>query len=83
MIKKYFSYSPNYGFEVHKTIEDAVLSAQEAISGYAEKAPEEDGEWDEEVESICYGEVFACATETIKDGASEYSLLLVNKELKG
>jgi hypothetical protein len=76
-MKKYFSYSPNYGFEVHKTMEDAILSAQEAISGYEEVAAEE-GEWDDEVGSICYGEVLVKATETIKDGSSYYSLLSID-----
>jgi hypothetical protein len=82
-MKKYFSYSPNYGFEVHESIDDARLTAEEAISGYEENALEE-GEWDDEVESVCYGEVLVEATETIKDGASRYSLSSIDlsKDLK-
>ena len=81
-MKKYFSYSDIDGFEAHNSIDEAMLATQEMLYEAAENAAE-NGEWDDEIESICYGEIFACATETIKDGASEYSLLFVNKELKG
>ena len=51
---KYFSYSPNLGFELHETAEKARKYAQEDLDWMRHDAG--DG-WSEEVEHLCWGEV--------------------------
>jgi hypothetical protein len=54
---KYFSNQPD-GFQFHDTAEAAKKEAEEALQYYADEAAS-DG-WNEEVESICWGEVKEC-----------------------
>lgn len=74
---KYFSYSPDSGIDFHEYIESAHLASVENLDRYEEKAAE-DGEWDHDVELVCYGEVLNCATESIAEGSSVYSMLSVD-----
>lgn len=55
MVRKYFVYSPDAGFETFDTAAEAEAVAEDLISGYREDAYE-DG-WDEDVEGVCWGEV--------------------------
>lgn len=53
-MKRYFSYDPDFGFELHETASAAQASAQNAIDLYREQAC--DG-WPEEVDRVCWGEI--------------------------
>lgn len=55
MAKKYFAYSADSGFELFDTQVEAEAAAESIIAGYLEDAF--DGGWDEDVESVCWGEV--------------------------
>lgn len=55
-MQKYFSYSDDAGFELHSTIDEAKLASEQNFNWYEECAMD-DGEWPEEVESVCYGEL--------------------------
>lgn len=55
MIRKYFVYSPDNGFETFDTAAEAEAVAEDLIGLYREDAFE-DG-WGEDVESVCWGEV--------------------------
>ena len=59
-MKKFFSYDPDDGFELHATADEAKERAQGAIDLYREEAS--DG-WPEEVDGVCWGEVRQQATE--------------------
>jgi len=59
-MKKFFSYDPDDGFELHATADEAKERAQGAIDLYREEAS--DG-WPEEVDGVCWGEVCQHATE--------------------
>ena len=51
---KFFSYSPDVGFDLHDTAEKAKQSAIDSIEEYRFRA--DDG-WDDDVENVCWGEV--------------------------
>ena len=55
MIRKYFVYSPDNGFDTFNTAAEAEAVAEDLIAQYREDACE-DG-WDEDVGSVCWGEV--------------------------
>ena len=55
----YFSYGSEYGFEWHKTENEAVEAAESAIDDYRGAAC--DG-WSEEVDSICFGIIMRSST---------------------
>ncbi len=54
MIKKYFCYCTDHGFETFNTEDEAKKSAQESIDVFRDYA--KDG-WDENVDQICWGEI--------------------------
>jgi hypothetical protein len=78
---QFFSYSPEIGLNLHKTLEAAKSDAQSEIEGYSDAC---DPEWSEDVERVCYGIVLSKATENVirepgtnneKDiGVSDYEL---------
>jgi len=53
---KYFSFDEHDGFELHSTMEEAIEYAQAALDAERDEAIE-DGEWYDEVETICCGVV--------------------------
>jgi hypothetical protein len=58
--KKFFSYYPDDGFELHETEDEAKARAQYAIDMYRDDAMEG---WAEEVDSVCWGELREYAKE--------------------
>ena len=69
MTRKYFVYSPDNGFETFDTAAEAEAVAEDLISAYREDAYE-DG-WDEDVESVCWGEVSQKAVMVRCDGTPD------------
>lgn len=59
--KRFFSYDPNAGIEFHATAAEAEAAADSVLDGYRDNAPEG---WDENVESVCWGEVRQQVMET-------------------
>ena len=55
MKKQWFSYDESEGFSVHDTENEAREFAERALELELKDAP--DGEWSEEVEYICWGEI--------------------------
>ena len=51
---KYFSYSDDFGFELHSTREEAMRSVSVAIEEYRSEAQEG---WPDGVDSVCWGVV--------------------------
>lgn len=62
IMKKYFSYHPEEGFETHTTSEEAKRSAEEAIDFERDAAC--DG-WSDYVDQICWGELKQMTIETL------------------
>ena len=60
--KKYFSYYPEGGFELHNSAEEAKKSAEDALDTEREYACEG---WSEYVDKICWGEVRQHVAETM------------------
>lgn len=54
-MKKYFVYSADNGFETFDTEAEAEAVAENIITLYREDAGDEG--WDEDVESVCWGEL--------------------------
>lgn len=67
---KYFSYSPDFAFELHDTAEEARTAAQDALDELRADSP--DG-WSPDVDLICWGEVKQLATMTNKRTAEPES----------
>ncbi|MGL5480363.1 MAG: hypothetical protein ACRDC7_00605 [Aeromonas veronii] len=54
MMKRYFAYDPDSGFETFDTEQEAIDFANGVIDDYRDAADEG---WDEMVEQVCWGEV--------------------------
>lgn len=54
MMKRYFAYDPDMGFETFATEQEAINFANEVIDDYRDAADEG---WDDLVEQVCWGEV--------------------------
>lgn len=67
---KWFSYDFDVGLKLHSTAKEAAASAQEAIEDFL------DGEWNEDVETVCWGQVLQRAVMKNKrpdpDGTYDY-----------
>lgn len=59
-MRKWFSWTPAFGFTYHKTAEEAKERAEQLI----EECLADDRGWDEEVGDTCWGEVMQQAIET-------------------
>jgi hypothetical protein len=68
-VKKWFCYSPGGGFEVYNTRKEAFAAAKESLQYEADEAPEEG--WPEETCDICWGEIKAEATVTMRRKATK------------
>lgn len=55
MVKKYFAYSNDHGFERFSTAEEAEQFAQWLLDQYREDSHDEG--WSEDVGSVCWGEL--------------------------
>lgn len=70
MTLKWFSYDTDGGIMFHASAKEASKAAQRAIEDYL------DGEWAEEVESVCWGQVLQIAEMKNKrpdpDGTYDY-----------
>lgn len=53
---KHFSFDHENGFQVWRTQDEAREAAQEAINDYRE-AIEDDDNWLDDVEAVCWGEI--------------------------
>lgn len=73
-MNKYFSYSDDAGFELHSTIDEAKLASEQNFNWYEECATD-NGEWPNEVESVCYGELVGLAV----DMGEDYKLIDLSK----
>lgn len=63
----FFTYSSDHGFDTHKTEEEAKTTAESMINDFLQ-----DG-WDEEVETVCWGEIKEAATQANKRKAPKNS----------
>jgi len=61
-MKKYFSYYPEEGFELHDTAEEAQKSAEDALD--CERGEACEG-WSDYVDQICWGELKQMTVETL------------------
>lgn len=55
-MKKYFSYDENEGFVLHETADLARKQAQAGLDS-ERRAAHSDGEWYDEVKTICWGNI--------------------------
>lgn len=58
----WFCYGADDGFSVFNTEEEAIARAESLIEMYRGSAFS-DGEWDDDVVSVCYGRIYKRATE--------------------
>lgn len=61
-MKRFFSYDPDNGFELHDTAEEAKSECEKAF-GYCQDEAAGDG-WPENVGQVCWGEIKESATLT-------------------
>lgn len=68
MVKRYFAYSTDHGFERFVTAEEAEQFAQNLLDDYRDDSYDEG--WSEDVESVCWGEVSQQVTEVVTGPAA-------------
>lgn len=73
-MKNYFSYDENEGFVLHETAEAAKKAAQSELDIHRDEAIKE-GEWYDEVQTICWGELAETINKVIDTGVAwDYQL---------
>ena len=71
---KYFAYDDDGGFDWYETLEEARSAAQRRLEWYRKRAGD-DGEWYDEVGSLCYGQILGDVVEVpVEDGDVDMKL---------